>query len=72
MSGDRGRVATGRRGVGRWRGLAGLTLAVVWLLHAADPLPAGYQEAFDAITRDEHNELIVGEIEGKVVAVLQI
>ena len=38
----------------------------------ASPLPASYHAAFEAIERDPNNELVVGEIEGRVVAVLQM
>ena len=36
------------------------------------PLPASYYDAFDAIDRDPNNELVVVEIENKVVGVLQL
>jgi len=36
------------------------------------PLPAPYYAAFEAIDRDPNNELIVVEVEGRVVGVLQL
>ncbi len=36
-----------------------------------DPLPQAYYDAFDAIDRDEHNELVVVEREGKIIGTLQ-
>jgi GNAT superfamily N-acetyltransferase len=36
------------------------------------PLPREYVAAFDAIDRDPNNELIVTELEGRVVGVLQV
>lgn len=36
------------------------------------PLPASYYSAFEAIERDPNNELVVCELEGKVVGVLQL
>ena len=36
------------------------------------PLPASYYGAFDAIERDPNNELVVAEVEGRVVGVLQL
>jgi GNAT superfamily N-acetyltransferase len=36
------------------------------------PLPAEYATAFEAIDRDPNNELIVAELDGRVVGVLQI
>ena len=36
------------------------------------PLPESYYAAFEAIERDPNNELVVGEIEDRVVAVLQM
>jgi len=36
------------------------------------PLPESYCAAFEAIDRDPNNELIVGELDGRVVAVLQL
>ena len=36
------------------------------------PLPVSYLSAFDAIDADPNNELIVGELEGRTVAVLQL
>ena len=38
----------------------------------ASPLPASYYAAFEAIDRDPNNELVVAEIDGKVVGVLQL
>jgi ribosomal protein S18 acetylase RimI-like enzyme len=38
----------------------------------ASPLPPSYYDAFDAIDRDPNNELVVAEIDGKVVGVLQL
>ena len=38
----------------------------------ATPLPESYSAAFEAIERDENNELIVAEIGGKVIGVLQM
>ena len=38
----------------------------------ASPLPQSYHAAFEAIDRDPNNELVVGELEGRVVAVLQL
>lgn len=38
----------------------------------ASPLPEGYYTAFEAIDRDPNNELIVVELEGRVVGVLQL
>jgi GNAT superfamily N-acetyltransferase len=38
----------------------------------ASPLPAPYYEAFDAIDRDPNNELVVVELAGRVVGVLQL
>ena len=35
-------------------------------------MPASYYDAFDAIDRDPNNELVVVEIENKVVGVLQL
>lgn len=37
-----------------------------------DPLPQAYYAAFDAIDCDEHNELVVVEIEGTVIGTLQL
>lgn len=37
-----------------------------------DPLPQTYYDAFDAIERDEHNELVVVEVDGKVTGTLQL
>src|SRR4051812_22511367 len=36
------------------------------------PLPESYFAAFEAIERDPNNELVVGELDGRVVAVLQL
>jgi GNAT superfamily N-acetyltransferase len=36
------------------------------------PLPEGYYEAFDAIERDANNELIVAELNGRIIGVLQL
>jgi len=36
------------------------------------PLPDSYYTAFEAIDRDANNELVVVELEGKVVGVLQL
>lgn len=36
------------------------------------PLPESYYEAFEAIDRDSNNELVVAEIEGAVIGVLQM
>ena len=33
---------------------------------------ATYEKAFDAIDRDDHNHLIVGHLDGEVIAVLQL
>lgn len=38
----------------------------------ADPLPDSYYAMFDAIERDPNNELVVGVVDSRVVAVLQI
>lgn len=38
----------------------------------ADPLPPAYQAAFDAIDADANNEILVAELEGEVVASLQM
>lgn len=38
----------------------------------ASPLPESYYVAFEAIDRDPNNELVVGELGGRVVAVLQM
>ena len=37
-----------------------------------DPLPPCYREAFDAIDADANNELVVVELEGRVIGVLQL
>lgn len=36
------------------------------------PLPASYERAFAAIEADPHNELLVAELDGEVVGVLQL
>jgi hypothetical protein len=36
------------------------------------PLAASYLSAFDAIDGDPNNELVVGELDGRVVAVLRL
>jgi GNAT superfamily N-acetyltransferase len=36
------------------------------------PLPGLYYDAFDEIDRDPNNELVVGEVDGEVVATLQL
>jgi GNAT superfamily N-acetyltransferase len=36
------------------------------------PLPGSYYSAFEAIERDANNELVVAELDGKVVGVLQL
>lgn len=36
------------------------------------PLPESYYEAFAAIDRDANNELVVAELEGRIIGVLQI
>ena len=38
----------------------------------AAPLPASYPSAFEAIDGDPNSELVVGELDGRVVAVLQL
>ena len=38
----------------------------------SSPLPESYYEAFEAIDRDPNNELLVVEMEGKVIGTLQI
>jgi len=38
----------------------------------ASPLPESYYAAFEAIVRDPNNELVVGELDERVVAVLQL
>ena len=38
----------------------------------ASPLPESYYEAFEAIGRDANNELVVAELEGRVIGVLQM
>jgi len=38
----------------------------------ADPLPRSYYDAFEAIDRDPNNELVVAEIGGSIVGLLQI
>jgi len=39
---------------------------------SASPLSASYYAAFEAIDADSNNELVVGELDGKALAVLQI
>ena len=39
---------------------------------AAEPLPPSYDAAFETIDRDPSQELIVGELDGRVVATLQL
>jgi GNAT superfamily N-acetyltransferase len=36
------------------------------------PLPGSYHQAFDAIERDPNQELMVAEVDGRVVGVLQL
>lgn len=38
----------------------------------SDPLPESYGKAFDAIQRDPNNELVIAEMNGKVVGMLQL
>jgi GNAT superfamily N-acetyltransferase len=38
----------------------------------AEPLPESYYEAFEAIGRDPNNELVVAELAGRVIGVLQL
>jgi hypothetical protein len=38
----------------------------------SDPLPDGYGKAFDAIERGPNNELMVAEMNGRVVGMLQL
>ena len=38
----------------------------------ASPLPDSYYDAFEAVDRDPNNELVVAELEGRVIGVLQI
>ena len=38
----------------------------------ADPLPQAYYDAFDAIDRDEHNELVVVALQNTVIGTLQL
>ena len=38
----------------------------------SSPLPASYYAAFDAIDRDANNELVVAELHGRIIGVLQI
>ena len=38
----------------------------------ASPLPASYYAAFEAIDRDPNNELVVTELDGRIVGVLQL
>lgn len=37
-----------------------------------NPLPQSYYDAFDEINRDQHNELVVAEVDGEVVGTLQL
>lgn len=39
---------------------------------ASDPLPREYWDAFDAVVADPNHELLVGELDGEVVACLQL
>lgn len=39
---------------------------------ATDPLPRAYSDAFEAIDRDPNQELIVAEVDGRVVGTLQL
>lgn len=39
---------------------------------ASDPLPASYIDAFEAMQRQGGNELLVGELNGEIVACLQL
>ena len=39
---------------------------------AEAPLPASYHEALEAIAADANNELIVAEVDGQLIAVLQL
>ena len=39
---------------------------------ASDPLPRAYHDAFEAIDRDPNQELIVAELDGRVVGTLQL
>ena len=43
-----------------------------WREAPGEPLAEGYVRAFQAIDADANNELVVGEIDGKVVATAQI
>ena len=36
------------------------------------PLPGSYYDAFEAIDRDANNELVVAQLEGRIIGVLQI
>jgi GNAT superfamily N-acetyltransferase len=38
----------------------------------AEPLPASYYAAFDALDRDENNRLLIAEVNGEIVGTLQI
>ena len=40
--------------------------------HFQSPLPQSYYDAFTAIDRDPHNELIVATVESQIVGVLQL
>lgn len=37
-----------------------------------EPLPAGYDTAFEAIDRDPNQELVVAEVDGRAIGVLQL
>ena len=37
-----------------------------------NPLPQSYYDAFDEINRDQHNELVVVEVNGEVIGTLQL
>jgi len=38
----------------------------------ADPLPACYYDAFEAVDRDPNQELVVAEVDGRVVGTVQL
>jgi len=40
--------------------------------NAADPLPPAYYEAFTVIEADPHNELVVADLHGEIIGVLQL
>jgi GNAT superfamily N-acetyltransferase len=54
--------------------------AIVGLLHEdvireideSQTPPEAYRDAFDEITRDDHHQLLVGEVDGEVVATCQV